>query len=137
MPTLVVLQGPDPGRQFLLGRGASMIGRQPDATVYLESLAVSRQHAQIIDLNNEYFVEDVGSSNGTFINGQQVVGRVALTDRDTLQIGPYLIVLRPEAPRGRNSDPSIRLQVNRSPSNYTLFTQNPTHKLQVVMEIAQ
>jgi sigma-B regulation protein RsbU (phosphoserine phosphatase) len=137
MPTLVVLQGPDPGRQFLLGRGTSTVGRQPEAAVYLESLAVSRQHAQIIDHNNEYFVEDVGSSNGTFVNGQQVVGRVALTDRDTLQIGPYLMVLRPDAPPGRKSDPSIRLQVNALPSNFTLYTQNPTHKLQVVMEIAQ
>jgi serine phosphatase RsbU (regulator of sigma subunit) len=137
MPTLVILQGPDPGRQFLLGPGTSLIGRQPDAAVYLESLAVSRSHAQIVDDKNEYFVEDVGSSNGTFVNGQAVSGRIALTDRDTLQIGPYLMVLRPDPALGRNSDPAIRVQVNALPSNHTLFTQNPAHKLQVVMEIAQ
>jgi phosphoserine phosphatase RsbU/P len=137
MPTLVILQGPDPGRQFLIGPGTSLIGRQPDAAVYLESLAVSRSHAQIVDEKDEYFVEDVGSSNGTFVNGQAVSGRIALTDRDTLQIGPYLMVLRPDPQVGRNSDPAIRVQVNALPSNHTLFTQNPAHKLQVVMEITQ
>jgi serine phosphatase RsbU (regulator of sigma subunit)/pSer/pThr/pTyr-binding forkhead associated (FHA) protein len=137
MPTLVILQGPDPGRQFFLGSGTSMIGRTPDAAVYLESLAVSRQHAQITDQNKEYFVEDLGSSNGTFINGQQVVGRIALTDRDTLQIGPYLMVLRADPPSLRQSDPAIRMQVSALPSSHTLYAQNPAHKLQVVMEIAQ
>jgi serine phosphatase RsbU (regulator of sigma subunit)/pSer/pThr/pTyr-binding forkhead associated (FHA) protein len=137
MPTLVILQGPDPGRQFMIGPGTSLIGRQPDANVYLESLAVSRSHAQIVDEKNEYFVEDVGSSNGTFVNGQAVSGRIALTDRDTLQIGPYLMVLRPDPQLGSNSDPAIRMQVNALPSNHTLFTQNPAHKLQVVMEITQ
>jgi phosphoserine phosphatase RsbU/P len=137
MPTLVILQGPDPGRQFTLGRGSSVIGRTPEAAIYLESLAVSRQHAQIVDQDDEYFVEDVGSSNGTFVNGQQVVGRIALTDRDTLQIGPYLMVLRPDPTPGPQTDPAIRMQISALPSSHTLYAQNPAHKLQVVMEIAQ
>jgi serine phosphatase RsbU (regulator of sigma subunit) len=137
MAILVTLQGPEPGRQFPLGSGASLIGRQPDAAIYLESLAVSRQHAQIIDQDGNCFVEDVGSSNGTFINGHAVVGRVPLTERDTLQVGPYLMVLRPDPPPGTGQDPSIRLRVNALPSNHTLYTQNPRHKLQVVMEITQ
>ena len=72
MPTLVVLQGPDPGRQFSLDHATAIIGRQPDAAVYLESLAVSRQHAQLVCQDGEYFVEDLGSSNGTFVNGLKV-----------------------------------------------------------------
>src|SRR5947209_7213400 len=132
MPTLVILQGPEPGRQFDLDQPTALIGRQPDAAVYLESLAVSRQHAQIVRENGECFVEDVGSSNGTFVNGQQLKGRVALTEHDTLQVGPYLMVLRPDPPMGRDSDPAIRVQVNAIPSNLTLYTQNPAHKLQVV-----
>jgi sigma-B regulation protein RsbU (phosphoserine phosphatase) len=137
MPTLVILQGPDPGRQFVLGRGSSMIGRTPEAAIYLESLAVSRQHAQIVDQDDEYFVEDMGSSNGTFVNGQQVVGRIALSDRDTLQIGPYLMVLRPDLVPSPQTDPAIRMQISALPSSHTLYAQNPAHKLQVVMEIAQ
>jgi sigma-B regulation protein RsbU (phosphoserine phosphatase) len=137
MPTLVILQGPDPGRQFSVGHGTTMIGRTPEAAVYLESLAVSRQHAQIVEQNNDCFVEDVGSSNGTFVNGQKVVGRIALTDRDTLQIGPYLMVLRPDPVLSRETDPAIRVQVSALPSSHTLYAQNPAHKLQVVMEITQ
>jgi serine phosphatase RsbU (regulator of sigma subunit) len=137
MPTLVILQGPEPGRQFAIDQPTALIGRQPDAAVYLESLAVSRQHAQIVRENGECFVEDLGSSNGTFVNGQQLKGRVPLTEHDTLQVGPYLMVLRPDPPVGRDSDPAIRVQVNALPSNHTLYTQNPAHKLQVVLEISQ
>jgi phosphoserine phosphatase RsbU/P len=137
MPSLVILQGPDPGRQFSLDHDTAIIGRQPDAAVYLESLAVSRQHAQILCQNGDCFVEDLGSSNGTFVNGQQLTGRVPLTEHDTLQIGPYLMVIRPDSPLGRDSDPAIRLQVNAVPSNLTLYSQNPSHKLQVVLEISQ
>jgi hypothetical protein len=137
MPTLVILQGPEPGRQFAIDQPTALIGRQPDAAVYLESLAVSRQHAQIVRENGECFVEDLGSSNGTFVNGQQLKGRVPLTEHDTLQVGPYLMVLRPDPPVGRDSDPAIRVQVNALPSNHTLYTQNPAHKLQVVLEITQ
>jgi serine phosphatase RsbU (regulator of sigma subunit) len=138
MATLVTLQGPNPGRHFRLGDAATLIGRVPTAAVYLDSLAVSRQHARVVRGDDAYFVEDLGSSNGTFLNGRRVEGRVPLTENDTLQVGPYVLALRPEpTPFKGEPDQIIRTRVAASPTNHTLYLQNPAYKLQVVLEIAQ
>ncbi len=138
MATLITLQGPNAGRYFRLGDGASLIGRQPSAAVYLDSLAVSRQHARVVCAEDVFFVEDLGSSNGTYLNGHLVEGRLPLTENDTLQVGPYVLALRPEPPPLQSEpDQIIRTRVVATPSNHTLYLQNPAYKLQVVLEIAQ
>lgn len=138
MTRLLILQGPNAGRQFSLKNHRSLIGRQPDAEVFLDSLSVSRQHAQLIEENGSYFIEDAGSSNGTFVNGKRVRERVALSERDTLQVGPYLFGLRPAPPpQAEEPAPPISAQVSAQSSNYTLFAQNPGQKLQVVLQISQ
>jgi serine phosphatase RsbU (regulator of sigma subunit) len=139
MAALLTVKGPHAGQRFPLEAAGALIGRQPDAAVYLESLAVSRQHARVFADNGTWFVEDLGSSNGTFVNGQAVTGRTPLTELDALQIGPYVLNLQPDRPTpppdGR--EPVVKALVNVQSSNHTLFTQNPAYKLQVVLEIAQ
>ncbi len=138
MATLLILQGPNPGRVYPLGDGRSLIGRAPEAAVVLESLAVSRHHAHVSFIDGTYFVEDAGSSNGTFVNGKRVAGRLPISERDTLQVGPYLLVLRPDAPPPPTTpDPVVRTQVGVTTTNRNLFAQNPAHKLRVVMEITR
>ncbi len=139
MANLVTLQGPNAGRQFRLEEGPSLIGRQPEAAVHLDSLAVSRQHARVLQDDGAYFVEDLGSSNGTYLNGRPIDRRMPLTENDTLQIGPYVLALRPQPAPAPKSDPDqvIRTRVAATPSNHTLYLQNPAYKLQVVLEIAQ
>lgn len=136
--SMITLQGPSPGRQFPLAEDCSVIGRQPESAIFLESLAVSRQHAQITCEKGLYWVEDLRSSNGTFVNGRRIEGRVPLTEADTVQVGPYVLALRLDhqtPPEG--VEPVIRASVAALPSNQTLYAQNPAHKLQVVLEIAQ
>src|SRR5262249_44695582 len=94
MAILVTLQGPDAGRKFPIPPGTTILGRQLDSNICLPPKAVSRQHAQILSEKDSFFVEDLGSSNGTYLNGVRVEGRQPLTERDTLQIGPYLFALR-------------------------------------------
>lgn len=141
MASLVTSKGPSPGQRFALSEESLLIGRQEDADIYLESLAVSRQHARIRCHDGEYFVEDVGSSNGTFVNGRRISGPTPLTAQDALQIGPYVLHLRDDPPATPNPlplpDQIVRAQISAAPSNHTLFSQNPAHKLQVVLEIAQ
>jgi serine phosphatase RsbU (regulator of sigma subunit) len=139
MAALVTVRGPNTGQRFALAREGTVIGRQPDAAIYLESLAVSRQHARILCHDGTWFVEDMGSSNGTYINGMRVTGRTPLTERDALQIGPYTLHLQdePATPPPDEREPVVRATVNAQSSNHTLFTQNPAYKLQVVLEIAQ
>ncbi len=132
------MKGPNPGQRFALERDGTVIGRQPDAAIYLESLAVSRQHARVACEKGSWFVEDLGSSNGTFVNGARVQARTPLTERDLLQIGPYVLSLRAEAEEATpEADLIVRSQIDVASSNQTLYTQNPAYKLQVVLEIAQ
>jgi pSer/pThr/pTyr-binding forkhead associated (FHA) protein len=57
MPLLVIQRGPNAGKEFPLDGDALIIGRQPDCAIWLESTAVSRQHAQIVRLEDAYFIE--------------------------------------------------------------------------------
>jgi phosphoserine phosphatase RsbU/P len=106
--------------------------------VYLESLAVSRQHARVLWQDGGWVVEDVGSSNGTYVNGRRVNGRIPLTERDTLQIGPYVLHLQgDQAAPAPEAEPIVRATISALSSNHALFTQNPAYKLQVILEISQ
>jgi len=141
MASLATIKGPNLGQRFALSGDSLLIGRQEDADIFLESLAVSRQHARIHYQGGEYFIEDVGSSNGTFINGRRISGPTPLTEGDALQIGPYILNLCADPPAPPNPPPLpdqiIRAQISAAPSNTSLLSQNPAYKLQVVLEIAQ
>jgi len=135
---LLVIKGPHLGRQYPIGRGETVIGRHTDAGICLESQAVSRQHARVSTQDGQYFVEDMQSSNGTYINGKRIRERTALKQEDTLQIGPYLFCLRPLT-QGEPDDAElvIRDKVSADPSHFTLHGQDARFKLKVVLEIAQ
>jgi serine phosphatase RsbU (regulator of sigma subunit) len=147
MGALITVKGPTPGQRFSLDGDCTLIGRQPDAGIYLQALAVSRQHARILHEEGTYFVEDLGSSNGTWLNGSRISEREPLTEGDMLQIGPYIFNLQPDRPAaGSDKDTDdhpfetehiIRAQVDVLSSNQALYAQNPAHKLRVVLEIAQ
>src|SRR5215470_17709157 len=98
MAALVTIQGPSIGQRYPLLRECIEIGRQGDSDIYLESLAVSRQHARLVRQDTAWFVEDAGSSNGTYLNGEAISGRVPFGERDSLQIGPYVFALRADPP---------------------------------------
>jgi phosphoserine phosphatase RsbU/P len=138
MANLVILKGPNLGRQFPLEAASLILGRQPDAEICLESQAVSRHHARILCENDEFFVEDLNSSNGTYVNGKRIRERVPLSKDDTLQIGPYAFAIRqnPNASLA-DTDLIIREKVNADPAHVTLPGEDAATKLQVVLEIAQ
>src|SRR5262249_29207104 len=93
---------------------------------------------RIVCEDGVYFVEDTGSSNGTYVNGHRIAGRVPLGERDTLQVGPYELNLLVD-PASAPVEPAqvIRARVDAQPSNHTLFSHNPAQKLQVILQIAQ
>ena len=65
------------------------IGRDADNTISLDDVMVSRKHAVIQKVKDDYFIEDLGSTNGTFLNGEAVPpGKyMRLTSKDTVRIG--------------------------------------------------
>ena len=85
--TLTVSRGPDAGRSFTLGAAPVTVGRQAQCDIHIEDTWMSRRHARIAWTGAEYIVEDLGSTNGTFINSERVVGPRSLQPGDLLQLG--------------------------------------------------
>ncbi|HZU98931.1 MAG TPA: FHA domain-containing protein [Planctomycetota bacterium] len=93
--TLVVTTGSDPPRAFgLAERRRTIIGRELDSQLVLEDQRVSRRHASIELVNGQHLLRDLGSSNGTFLNGLRVnVGHAfALREGDIVEIGNARII---------------------------------------------
>lgn len=86
MATLTVTQGGQVGKKYAIDGGESVIGRSPECDVVLDVAAVSRRHAIISHIQDQYWVKDTGSRNGTIINGQKVIGEAQLRDGDRILI---------------------------------------------------
>ena len=143
MALLITLQGPDAGRKYPLAGECNVLGRQYDSHICLTGKAISRQHAQILCRDNAFFVEDLDSSNGTFLNGIRLGAHAPtpMSHRDTLQIGTYVFALRLDNGLGQltptESNVVCAEKVSALTLNQSLYGQDPAHKLQVVLEIAQ
>ena len=81
-------------RRIPLGEGENVIGRAPDATVWLDFAGISRRHARIIISGASVFLEDLGSKNGTRVGGQPVNGRAELRDGDAIHIASIRVAYR-------------------------------------------
>ncbi len=80
---------------FRLKSNKAIIGRDPDCDVQLgEDFYVSRHHAQITFEAGKYFVEDLGSKNGTKLNGSQIIAREPLKPGDIITIGQTHFVVQ-------------------------------------------
>jgi FHA domain/zinc-ribbon domain len=76
------------GETFALEGDRISIGRRPESEVFLDDVTVSRDHAQLVRRGSEYWLDDSGSLNGTYVNRQRVDSH-KLADGDELQIGKY------------------------------------------------
>lgn len=75
------------GRDWPLMCGQNLVGRGPDVQIQLDAPSVSRHHAQITVKGDVVTVEDLGSKNGTTLNGRNIAGPVAVADGDTVIFG--------------------------------------------------
>ena len=86
MAMLLVVEGTSPGKRILIDQPTLTIGRQEDCGLVIPERQVSRQHARIRQEGDLHVLEDLGSKNGTFINGQELRGTHVLQDGDEIQI---------------------------------------------------
>ncbi len=86
MPALQIVHGPGQGQMFTLGPEETVLGRLPECQVVLPSRAVSRRHARIFFRQGRFYLEDLGSRNGTLLNGEVVQQPRPLQDQDTIAI---------------------------------------------------
>lgn len=86
MPSLVFLAGPIAGRRYKLGEGEYVIGRRSDCQIFVPDMRVSRQHARLWREGEGWMLEDLGSNNGTYVNGSRVQGNSPLKHDDEITI---------------------------------------------------
>ena len=101
---LIVALGPNRGVEYELGAGEFTIGRSTNNDIVLPLPEVSRRHARIWKARDGYYIEDLGSTNGTFVNDARVHEPVLLVEGAILQIGDSFRLLFTTDPAGLGSD---------------------------------
>jgi pSer/pThr/pTyr-binding forkhead associated (FHA) protein len=88
---LLVKRGPNAGSTFLMEKDLTTCGRSTESDVFLDDVTVSRKHAEFQRRDGAFFVKDVGSLNGTYVNGEQVE-ETKLAPGDEVQVGRFKLV---------------------------------------------
>ena len=86
MPTLIMQEDRGIGQSWAIEKERVTIGRGEDCDIVLVERQVSRHHAEIRRAGSQYILEDMGSKNGTYVNGREVIGPYFLQDGDEIQI---------------------------------------------------
>jgi DNA-binding winged helix-turn-helix (wHTH) protein len=81
-------------REIALEVGETILGRDPDATAFIDHTSVSRRHARIVISGDSATVEDLQSKNGTFVRGEKLGAPARLTDGDELKLGSVAMTFR-------------------------------------------
>lgn len=136
MAVLTVINDRGYTEQYQLHGRECVVGRQADTDLRLDARDVSRRHARILTEGDFFFVEDLGSSNGTFVNNTRVSGKQPLQEQDRIQIGPFTLCFQLQ------DDPvekeiKITASIPTAVTNSKLFRLDAARKLQVILEIAQ
>jgi len=89
---LQVIEGQDRGNSYLMRSPSIVFGREGTASFILSDLRISRRHAQIRRQGNEFLLEDLGSRNGTALNGKPVLLPAVLRHNDRIVLGGAVII---------------------------------------------
>lgn len=89
-------------KEIPLTKERTTIGRKPHNDIQIDNLAISGEHAVVITILNDSFLEDLGSTNGTFVNGQ-AVKKHFLKNGDTIELGKYRLKFVSELPQQTSS----------------------------------
>ena len=151
MLILNVLQGPDKGRRFELpDNEPQLIGRSSES-LPLHDPTISRRHAELTPDNGKWFINDLRSANGTYVNGVQITGPTLLRSGDQVRTGSTLFVFgrvtdhRTDSPvrvlQPEQMDASVETSVPSSDDSVIMAVPEPsaeaTRQLKVIYELMQ
>jgi DNA-binding NtrC family response regulator/pSer/pThr/pTyr-binding forkhead associated (FHA) protein len=120
---LLLLTGPQAGRRHEV-TGEVIIGRSPSCTISLEDAKVSRRHVRLVLEDGQARVSDLGSRNGTVVNGEKIEAEMVLLPGDRLQVGDSTILFEPSA-RASLSDREASKEVSGLPVEELLPAAGP------------
>jgi phosphoserine phosphatase RsbU/P len=152
MAYLVVLKGANAKQRIDLDKDRILLGRNASCDIVFPAndFAVSREHACIVRDRDQFFIEDLKSRNGTFVNNQQVTARTQLNDNDRVRIcdflysfhHPSLETTRPPLPADFAPEPTMdeadnlsTFEASVSHSSNLYLEAQPAEKLRVVLDI--
>jgi pSer/pThr/pTyr-binding forkhead associated (FHA) protein len=105
----VMRSGPTPGVTFPLEGDQLIIGRDSANAVAINDAEISRKHSRLSFQGGKYVLEDLGSTNGTFVNGQRLAGPVVLKAGDVVSLGEQIVLMYDAI----NIDPGATVAVSR------------------------
>jgi pSer/pThr/pTyr-binding forkhead associated (FHA) protein len=108
----VMRSGPTPGAIFSLEGDQIIIGRDSSSGVPINDAEVSRKHSKMTFQGGKYVIEDLGSTNGTFVNGQRLVSAVVLKSGDVVSLGEQIVLMY----EGLSADPGETMISRKSPA---------------------
>lgn len=105
MPKLILSMDGLVLKELVLTKERTTIGRKPDNDIQIDNLAISGHHAAIVCILDDAFLEDLNSTNGTYVNGQQVKKQV-IKNHDVIEVGKYRLkfLVESEAERKASID---------------------------------
>jgi sigma-B regulation protein RsbU (phosphoserine phosphatase) len=146
MPALHILKGTNEGALIPLEGDKFVLGRNPDCGIVIPVTSVSREHAQILRIQNRYYIEDKQSRNGTYVNNQAITERTPLKHNDKIRICDFLaaFVDPPRAAQLETEDPSeadeqessSTVEAMLGQSSHMLLETQPAEKLRHLLEIS-
>lgn len=89
----VMRSGPTPGATYPLEGDQLTIGRDSNNGVVINDSEISRKHARLTFQGGKYVLDDLGSTNGTFVNGQRLAGPVVLKSGDVVSLGEQIVLM--------------------------------------------
>ncbi|MBL8792521.1 MAG: FHA domain-containing protein [Planctomycetia bacterium] len=114
--SLIVTQGSNKGKGIPVSKSEFCIGRDPKCHLRPASQAVSKRHCLIHIRDDQIFVEDLKSTNGTFVNEDQVQGERELKDGDLLKVGPLEFVVKTDSVHAQADKPTHVEKETRAPA---------------------
>lgn len=96
-PVLTIIKGPQTGNTFELEGALTTVGRDPANSIFLNDMTVSRSHAKIKHDASGVSIEDLGSLNGTWVDGA-IVSNAPLHDGSSIQIGTFTLIYHESQP---------------------------------------
>jgi pSer/pThr/pTyr-binding forkhead associated (FHA) protein len=105
-------------KEFTLSKERTLIGRKPHNDIQIDNLAVSGEHAAIITILNDSFIEDLGSTNGTMVNGKPIKKHF-LQNNDVVEIGKHKLKYFNDAPTAATAADFEKTMIIRNPAKPT------------------